>query len=258
MIGTWLIKFLEKISGLRLNDINDSIRLNLKLISFKAGLKLRKLSKNCNSLSDYFDLISSFRYNFLKNSRYIIKIELYQKKEEIIKFIKFYWKQNPKIILEIGTYDGGTLFFLSKFANPNAIIITMDLPFIRRGVGYSPAKIPFYKSFRKEKQKIHFIRKNSQAISTIKKVENILKGRKIDVLFIDGDHSYEGVKKDFENYSPFVKKGGIIAFHDIIEHPSETKCEVSKFWNEIKDNYEYKKIISNPNEKWAGIGYLIN
>lgn len=37
---------------------------------------------------------------------------------------------------------------------------------------------------------------------------------KIDVLFLDGDHSYEGVKKDFELYSTILSDNGIIIFHD--------------------------------------------
>jgi hypothetical protein len=37
---------------------------------------------------------------------------------------------------------------------------------------------------------------------------------KINFLFIDGDHSIEGASYDFENYSPKVVKGGLIAFHD--------------------------------------------
>lgn len=37
---------------------------------------------------------------------------------------------------------------------------------------------------------------------------------KIDVLFIDGDHSIEGCKLDFELFSPKVAIGGFIAFHD--------------------------------------------
>lgn len=37
----------------------------------------------------------------------------------------------------------------------------------------------------------------------------------IRLLFIDGDHSYEASKLDFESWSPFVVTGGIIVFHDI-------------------------------------------
>jgi hypothetical protein len=46
----------------------------------------------------------------------------------------------------------------------------------------------------------------------------ILNDIKIDVLFIDGDHSYEGVKKDFELYSTILSKNGIIMMHDTDEN----------------------------------------
>ena len=36
----------------------------------------------------------------------------------------------------------------------------------------------------------------------------------LDLLFIDGDHSYEGVKADWEVYRHILKPGSIIAFHD--------------------------------------------
>ena len=87
-------------------------------------------------------------------------------------------------------------------------------------------------------------------------MESILAGRKFDVLFIDGDHTYEGVKADFENYSKFARPGGLIAFHDIVPHPPETKCEVSKFWSEIKDSYTYLEIVKNWRQNWAGIGII--
>ena len=37
---------------------------------------------------------------------------------------------------------------------------------------------------------------------------------RLDAVFIDGNHAYDYVKKDFEKFRPFVKKGGIILFHD--------------------------------------------
>jgi predicted O-methyltransferase YrrM len=36
----------------------------------------------------------------------------------------------------------------------------------------------------------------------------------IDMIFIDGDHSYDGVKRDWELFSPFVKRFGVVVFHD--------------------------------------------
>jgi len=38
--------------------------------------------------------------------------------------------------------------------------------------------------------------------------------RRYDILVIDGDHTYEGVKKDYTNYRPLVKAGGYIVFDD--------------------------------------------
>jgi predicted O-methyltransferase YrrM len=81
--------------------------------------------------------------------------------------------------------------------------------------------------------------------------------KKIDLLFIDGDHTYEGVKADFEKYLPLVKKGGLIAFHDILDTPEHRaqNCYVAKFWEEIKQQHEHKEFVSQP-LNWGGIGVL--
>ena len=102
-----------------------------------------------------------------------------------------------------------------------ATIISIDLPAGRFGGGYPKFKENFYKSFATNKQKIFLFRENSHNPNTYEKVKVLLESQKLDFLFIDGDHSYEGVKTDFELYSPLVKKGGIISFHDIAKHPEE-------------------------------------
>ncbi len=86
----------------------------------------------------------------------------------------------------------------------------------------------------------------------------ILNGKKLDYLFIDGDHTYEGVKNDFELYSPLVKDGALIAFHDIVIHPPELNVGVHDFWNEINPRYEYLEIVEDWNQKYWGIGLLKN
>jgi hypothetical protein len=73
---------------------------------------------------------------------------------------------------------------------------------------------------------------------------------KIDVLFIDGDHSYEGVKSDFELYSTILSDKGIIMLHDTDAEYEETFI-VSE--DAKKDHYRFdgpskliKELQENP------------
>jgi len=147
-------------------------------------------------------------------------------------------------------------FLFAQVASPDAKIISIDLPGGPFGGGYPEWKIPLYISFARANQKIYLLRGDSHNPSTLNKVKLILGDQKLDFLFIDGDHSYEGVKKDFEMYAPLVRKGGMIAFHDIVEHPPETGCQVNRFWSEVKRFYTYTEIVKNWNQRWAGIGVL--
>jgi cephalosporin hydroxylase len=162
----------------------------------------------------------------------------------------------PSIVLEIGTASGGTLFLWTKTASPDAMIISIDLPGGAFGGGYPKERIPYYKSFASDNQKISLLREDSHSLVTLDEVKGIIDNRKVDFLFIDGDHSYEGVKKDFEMYSGLVRKGGIVAFHDICHHVGVATCNVELFWSETKNSYKFKEIIKDSNQEWAGIGVL--
>ena len=61
---------------------------------------------------------------------------------------------------------------------------------------------------------------------TLEKLKERLAGRRVNILFIDADHHYEAVKKDYEIYAPLCDD--IIAFHDV-NYPS-----IMKLWNELK------------------------
>ena len=56
--------------------------------------------------------------------------------------------------------------------------------------------------------------KGSTNSEVLTKVKAIMKDRKIDVLFIDGNHNEEFVQADWDNFSPYVRQGGLIIFHD--------------------------------------------
>jgi predicted O-methyltransferase YrrM len=179
-----------------------------------------------------------------------------QVREEFLSLLKILQNMNLKKLLEIGTARGGTLFLFSRIANYDATIISVDLPGGMFGGGYPKWKIPLYKSFAIKNQRIYLIRADSHNPKTLNKVKEILKEGKLDFLFIDGDHTYEGVKKDFEMYSPLVRNGGIIAFHDIVPGPPEIVGGVPNFWNEIKQKFRYLEIVKNWNQGGYGIGIL--
>jgi len=179
-----------------------------------------------------------------------------QVRSEIVELGKILQAFPPRRSMEIGTNYGGTLLMLCTLSPPGARIISVDLPRGRFGGGYPLRKIPLYRRFPRSGQRLHLIRADSHAAETKQRVLRILSGEPLDYLFLDGDHTYEGVRSDFEMYAPLVRSGGIVTFHDIAEHKREKDCGVDRFWNDIKECYRYREVIADPKQGWAGIGVL--
>jgi predicted O-methyltransferase YrrM len=158
----------------------------------------------------------------------------------------------PRNAMEVGSHLGGTLFLLCRLADANARVISVDM---YRGNLGGARKLVYY-SFISNRQRLHVVHGDSHRATTKSKIVRKLGDAMLDFLFIDGDHSYEGVKLDFEMYSPLVRPGGVIAFHDIVAHPLEAQCHVKEFWDEVKKRYRHKEVIDSPQQQWAGIGFL--
>jgi predicted O-methyltransferase YrrM len=188
-----------------------------------------------------------------------LDFKIQQKKNEWIDFMLEISKKGKfKTCLEIGCYDGGTTVFLSNFCEK---LITIDQPFPARfdEFKYSHQSDLYGTDYLKLKCDFNYISGNSHDISTLDKVKLILGEDKLDLLFIDGDHSYNGVKMDYEMYSDLVSDEGIIAFHDI--HRSQFHmthgCYVHDFWDEIKLNKNTKEFYDSVNNhEWGGIGVI--
>jgi predicted O-methyltransferase YrrM len=95
-------------------------------------------------------------------------------------------------------------------------------------------------------------------------VQQSLGASLLDLLFIDGDHTLSGVARDFRLYRAFVRDGGLIAFHDIVED-SFTRTgvrtdhwtgEVPIFWRMLKERYVTHEFIADPSQDGLGIGVL--
>lgn len=240
--------FIEKSSSYTLRRFIDLTGLRYVLALFIAR-ELTKLTKDAYDIQDAV----AFAFSFKKLN---VSIKPTQVKYEIVKLLELAHTIHPRVILEVGTADGGSLFLFTRVAQPDATIISIDLPGGKFGGGYPKWKIPIYKAFAREGQRVFLIREDSHNPNTLEKVKSILKGEKVDLLFIDGDHTYEGVKKDFEMYSPLVKKGGIIALHDICSGPKESVGGVPIFWNEIKCNFVHDELVKDWWQGGYGIGII--
>jgi len=204
--------------------------------------------------SDSFPLSKWVDYSF---DAYDGLIRPLQVQGEINRLLEEMQKDPPHHVLEIGTANGGTLFLLARAATNDACLISVDLPLGPYGGGYPAWKIPFYRSFATNHQTIRLIRGNSHDSATVEKVRALLMDKRIDLLFIDADHTYEGVKKDFEMYEPLVREGGRIVLHDIITHRIEDGYGIDRFWKEMTTGREYLEFIGNGNQRWGGLGMII-
>lgn len=162
----------------------------------------------------------------------------------------------PNRVMEIGTAKGGTLFLWAQAAGARAELISIDLESGPFGGGYPRWKMPLFHSFARDKQVIHLLRADSHDPATERRVRKLLGNDNLDFLFIDGDHTYEGVAEDFRMYGPLVRPGGIIAFHDIVPGSAERAGGVARFWSEIKSRYTVEEMVEDSSSDGYGVGIL--
>ena len=151
---------------------------------------------------------------------------------------------NPKTVLEIGTARGGSLFLWAQCLDSLEKICSIDLG---SHIDYFEERTRLFDQFADVE--MDFVIADSHSSNTREVVERKF-DKKVDFLMIDGDHSYEGVKSDFEMYRDLVSNNGLIAFHDIV---NEEWPGVGRFWREIKPQFETTEIISDPERIGIGV-----
>src|SRR5580692_1296826 len=220
--------------------------------------------RNIPSLFRHFARVEAHKEMFRRTKdiealvEFCIRIPLgaLQVPEELNKFGQLISERPPARVLEIGTFRGGTLFFLCNLALSNAHIISVDLPGGNFGGGYGLVRKPLFHRFVSEEQKLTLLRGDSHSRDTYEVVISELRQHSLDLIFIDGDHSYIGSRRDFEMYGSLVRNGGMIAFHDIIEDPSRDRGQTHLLWKELETSHHFCEIVHDRKQGWAGIGVL--
>ena len=217
------------------------------LNEFRALLALRRASRRILDIEDALDFVRAFDVGG-------IHIAPMQRRSEILMLLERLAELQPRALVEIGTARGGTLFLLTRVAASDATIVSIDLPGGEFGGGYAWRRGLLYRQFAREHQRLRLIRGDSGAPSTVARVKETV-GASVDFLFIDGDHRYDGVRRDFESYAPLVRPGGLIAIHDIVPGPVEAVGDVPHFWREMR-GADSDEIVERWDQGGYGIGLL--
>jgi cephalosporin hydroxylase len=187
--------------------------------------------------------------------------------DEIEALATFLLAQEIESFMEIGSKWGGTFSVFSDIIDETiagGLKVSLDLPGGPFG-GWVLENHPYLGDVLSARTswmqtiggpRTHIFVGDSHSTETRDMVFDTLEEPELDFLFIDGDHTYEGVKKDYEMYSPLVGEGGWIGFHDINDtiHHADIGVDVSRFWNELREQGD--RIVFNSNKHWAGIGLI--
>jgi len=220
-----------------------SRRLRLPFNMRYAERRLREYHSKPRSLNEVVDWAMNF------GGGGYMTVKTLQIPYEITRLAETVQAIQPKIILEIGTARGGTLLIWSYLASER--VITCDLNDMR-------VQRPLYGRFPPpgSECEVTLLTGNSHDAGFKARLARELNGRKADFLFIDGDHTEPGVEADYYDYREFVRPGGLIAFHDIVENQPLEINQVYHLWKRIKPGAEVQEFIADPNQCGFGIGVL--
>lgn len=129
-------------------------------------------------------------------------------------------KSKKKItsMLEIGSAAGGTAYILGYFLSPETIVIIDDNRHPKHAL-----RVDILKDMERR-----------EIIGSSRDPEVIDEARgQYDLIVIDGDHSYQGVKADFDSYFPMLSDNGFILFHDSATR--QWGCDVPLLVEELRE-----------------------
>jgi cephalosporin hydroxylase len=174
---------------------------------------------------------------------------------ELYQFIGFLKARNVKSYIEVGVRHGGTLFRVATSMPKGSLIVAIDQP---NGVWGADSET----ELKNVIDRLNFLGYDARMIlgdSSSEEIVNKVKEirQRFDAVFIDGDHRYDGVYKDYKAYSPMCD---LVAFHDIAGYGCrsvDNHCvEVPILWSEIKSDRNSCELIGENSRK--GIGILYN
>ncbi len=225
----------------RTGDASDAVRLRFNPSRRRA---LVQAAAGCTSPADWY------LFSAANLGGGAIQLE-----DEIVAFVAEAQSRAPVRICEIGTQYGGTNLLLFRTIPTVRLVIGVDLWVQNKAT---------LRLLRAPGQRLVYLDGSSTKPRQLSRVRRTLAGEPLDLLLIDGDHSFAGVRADFLAYRHLVRDGGLIAFHDIVPDGRAAGLQtrayaggVPEFWALMKALYPAAEFVHDWHGQYGfGIGII--
>lgn len=174
--------------------------------------------------------------------------------EELLAIASIVAARRPRVLVEIGTFDGNTTLQMALNAPAGAVVHTIDLPPDAPATSQpiAAADVAFVDDPGKARRKYQGTPVEAKVVqhlgdSTAFDFAAFTRDGPIDLAFVDGGHSYECVRSDTENVLRHLAPGGAVLWHDF----TPLWSGVYRYLNELAAKHELVHIRGTSLAYWA-------
>jgi predicted O-methyltransferase YrrM len=160
------------------------------------------------NVSDFFLALRAY---YICPSAKTVFTHLTNKEKCMLYRLAFQCKSSETVAVEVGSYLGASSLFIASALNRSKYTSKLYCVDTWQNTAMSDGEQDTWIAFKRNTQNFkNIFPLRGTSVQVAAEFQN-----KIDFLFLDGDHSYEGVKTDVDSWLPKVKSGGVVAMHDI-------------------------------------------
>lgn len=182
-------------------------------------------------------------------------VEILQNPDEFPVLLQRFRELKPASVLEIGSLFGGTLWYWIHNVGPGSTVVSIDRMIVDTDPRWDRQDLGHRQLWHEwaEECRVALISFDGESRDPLIRNPILRLVGSFDFLFIDGSHKTEDARFDFEVYGSLVRKGGMIAFHDIVAPQGTGHYGVAPLWQELKAKHRTEEVDGGSNQ---GIGIL--